>query len=455
MVATIYTRLSFNKPGQTSTGRQEEFARAWVADQGGKTLDVFIDKGKSAYNTNVVRPAYQALLDAVRAERVGTIVVWRWDRLARTSGEFEELVALCRAKGVAIRSTTEPGGMEDPFSRVTARWFVMSAGLEMDIKSARSKHRNLEKALAAFRSRRPPTGGPMTAPRSSNQKRSCSARQSTASWQREGITAIVRDWEARGVLYRNGRPFTIGNLRGLLIRRGIAGDRDLGEVVVEGCWEPIVDPLKAAQARLILCGQYARRLKDDRCLLAGKVSCWRCGGAMSPGKNQPNPSYGCNKAACKGANVRTSVLDAWVADQVACRLALREHGGRKTLEPGERRRGHRDARWLADVLRAVNRAYFVDAAMSRPEWVRLRDSMVLTAAQQAARRGMTRPEGLPRSVEPLGRVGEHWDKLNQVTRRQVVDLELGRVVVHPAIGTMWNPERLEVAWLCQTPRDGL
>src|SRR4051794_5572244 len=86
----IYTRISRDPTGeQTATTRQERACRQYAQAQGWPVAGVWEEVEVSAYQPRTQRTAYEDLLVAVRAGHIDGVLVWKLDRLARRSGEFE------------------------------------------------------------------------------------------------------------------------------------------------------------------------------------------------------------------------------------------------------------------------------------------------------------------------------------------------------------------------------
>ncbi|MGW7284896.1 recombinase family protein [Streptomyces sp. NPDC054847] len=78
----LYLRLSLDRDGKTAIERQEADCRAWAEHSGLTVRKVHIDRGRSGYKT-VERKGFDAALAAVTAGVVGTLIVWKLDRLSR------------------------------------------------------------------------------------------------------------------------------------------------------------------------------------------------------------------------------------------------------------------------------------------------------------------------------------------------------------------------------------
>jgi DNA invertase Pin-like site-specific DNA recombinase len=92
MRAAIYTRLSLDKDGEsTSTQDQEAECRELVQRQGWTVQGVYTDNDISV-DTGKARPAYRRMLTAVAAGEVDVIVSWATDRLYRRVESLGELI---------------------------------------------------------------------------------------------------------------------------------------------------------------------------------------------------------------------------------------------------------------------------------------------------------------------------------------------------------------------------
>ncbi len=78
----LYVRLSLDRDGKTAIERQGGDCRAWAERNGLTVRKVHMDRGRSGYKT-VERKGFDAALAAVTAGVVGTLIVWKLDRLSR------------------------------------------------------------------------------------------------------------------------------------------------------------------------------------------------------------------------------------------------------------------------------------------------------------------------------------------------------------------------------------
>jgi len=100
--AALYLRVS---TGEQRTDAQERALRDYVSRRGWKLQKVYRDQGKSGASSN--RPALNDLLKDCRCGSVDVVVVWKFDRFARSLKHLMSGLELCRALGIDFVSVTE------------------------------------------------------------------------------------------------------------------------------------------------------------------------------------------------------------------------------------------------------------------------------------------------------------------------------------------------------------
>ncbi|HSP36837.1 MAG TPA: recombinase family protein, partial [Frankiaceae bacterium] len=95
-----YCRISNDRTGEgAGVERQRKDRHELATARGWTVARDFTDNDVSAYSTRA-RPAYRALLDAVREGQVDEIIAWHPDRLHRSPIELEEFISLTDSNGV-------------------------------------------------------------------------------------------------------------------------------------------------------------------------------------------------------------------------------------------------------------------------------------------------------------------------------------------------------------------
>jgi DNA invertase Pin-like site-specific DNA recombinase len=100
--AALYVRVS---SGEQNTGAQERALREYVQRRGWKLQQIYRDQSVSGASSN--RPALNEMLNACRRGSVDVIVVWKFDRFARSLKQLMSGLETCRALGIDFVSVTE------------------------------------------------------------------------------------------------------------------------------------------------------------------------------------------------------------------------------------------------------------------------------------------------------------------------------------------------------------
>ena len=98
----IYVRVS---SGEQNTEPQERSLRAYVQRRGWKVQKVYRDQGVSGATSK--RSALNELLRDCRRGSVDVLVVWKFDRFARSLNALISGLELCRSVGIDFVSVTE------------------------------------------------------------------------------------------------------------------------------------------------------------------------------------------------------------------------------------------------------------------------------------------------------------------------------------------------------------
>jgi DNA invertase Pin-like site-specific DNA recombinase len=100
--AALYVRVS---SGEQNTGAQERALREYVLRRGWKLQQIYRDQGVSGASSN--RPALNEMLKACRRGSIDVVVVWKFDRFARSLKQLMSGLETCRALGIDFVSVTE------------------------------------------------------------------------------------------------------------------------------------------------------------------------------------------------------------------------------------------------------------------------------------------------------------------------------------------------------------
>lgn len=120
-MTAIYARQSVDKADSISIELQIETCRARLAPD--EPAETYADKGFSGKNTD--RPAFQRLLDDVKAGRVTKILAYRLDRISRSVHDFTGLCQLLSERGVQFQSCTDGITLDDSLSGTVMAQILM------------------------------------------------------------------------------------------------------------------------------------------------------------------------------------------------------------------------------------------------------------------------------------------------------------------------------------------
>ncbi len=78
----------------------------------------------SAFKAAVHRPEFERLLNALRSEEIGGVVVWKLDRLTRQQRDLVRVMEACEAQKAFIASASEPIDTREPHGQFVAELLV-------------------------------------------------------------------------------------------------------------------------------------------------------------------------------------------------------------------------------------------------------------------------------------------------------------------------------------------
>lgn len=207
----IYVRQSVERPDSVSLETQEALCRSELPPD--IPVTVFSDRGYSGKDTG--RPALQSLMQAVRADEIGTVLVYKLDRISRNLADFTQLLRVFEAHRVEFRSHTERFETASPLGQAMQSLLMVFAQLERETISGRVRDAAFARAKQGFDTGGPPPAGfrriPVTIGGTHTQML---APDETAPLVAEGfslylaaegsLTAVSRRWNDAGFHTRRG-----------------------------------------------------------------------------------------------------------------------------------------------------------------------------------------------------------------------------------------------------------
>ncbi len=123
----IYTRQSVDRVDSISIESQVEFCKREVVDNQYK---VYSDKGYSG--KNIERPAFQELMEDIRAGKIRKVIVYRLDRISRSVLDFASVIDAFQKCNVSFASTMEKFDTGTPIGNAMLMIVMIFAQLERE-----------------------------------------------------------------------------------------------------------------------------------------------------------------------------------------------------------------------------------------------------------------------------------------------------------------------------------
>ena len=147
-VIAIYSRKSkFTGKGE-SIGNQvdmcKEYVRLHYGEKALETAIVFEDEGFSGGNTN--RPAFQRMMAQIERGEIGTLVVYRLDRVSRNVSDFSGLIENLKRKDITFVSIRENFDTSTPMGR--AMMYIASVFSQLERETIAERIRDNMHELA-------------------------------------------------------------------------------------------------------------------------------------------------------------------------------------------------------------------------------------------------------------------------------------------------------------------
>ena len=460
-MAIIYARQSLDRDGEgAAVARQLEDCRNLASLQGLRISHEYVDNDKSA--SKGIRPEFMAMLEAIKAGDVDTIICWHTDRLYRRVRDLVELVEL--AEKHALKILTVRGGdldLNNATGRMMAQIMGAVARQEVEHKGERQKVANLERAKQGHRHF---GNRPYGYERIASDIRII---ESEAAVLREAVNryiagdswhAIAKDLKARGVVGISGRPFTYQNIRLRASNPALAGVRTyLGEVVNEnGTWPAIIDKTTWERFQTVSAVRTQQQDWDKRIkyLGSGLYLCGKCGAKMKVsrdwGKSHKGPTADHPPIyQCVNLDMRRRLEPVDELVEVAIIERLSQSDVLRLLSPSEDVSAlaaeSQELRQRIDGLASLYADGTLTGAAVRSEKTKLQTKLDALQSRIASAEGGAVINALATSTD----VGKYWhETMSLQNKRRILDALL-TVTIQPTKrggNNAFRPEDVSIAW---------
>lgn len=466
MRAAVYARLSRPKDKAelgANIGDQRSKGEELVERRGWQHVGTFTDDGRGAYRDDAKRPAWEDML----AAKPDVIVVRDVERLGRHPREY---VALLDSKAKVVEwldeDTAEVRWEAEPVNPDTDEFQQKTVGARSYSRKIGSKVKRKIRVKAAegawphggtrpFGYHHPPQccppGTDGCAPGVIIENEAEVIQEVAERWLAgEGLSALCRDLDARGVKTPAGKPWQYTRLRQMLAGPRIAGIRTYNGVETKGQWKAIVDEdLHRRLATAASNSMVKRAAQNGSYALTGLIECGNCG----------KPMYG-HRQHSKGRDVRLRyVCREGCGKGIALPHTERHVSSRSFLailapELRDRDEARRDAALLGEQVadlearvRELDDAYWQERTITKDRW--LEQSQRFQADLQDAQKRLAeskqrvaRERDVPETAEELS---TRWRDADPKERNRLLRVAVDRIAIHPATKTgAFDPTRVAI-----------
>lgn len=449
--ALTYGRQSMGN--DKSIAEQLELGAKRCAAEGWDHAGEYSDRISASRYATRARGDWAKLLDALSRPDVGALWMWESSRGDRTLSSWAAMLERCRDHQVMIYVETH-GRLYD---MANARdWRTLAEdGVDNAYESEKTSARTKRSADARAAAGRPHSGacygyrnehdtrtGKFTERVTEPAEAANVAELFTRIRAGHSLRSIERDWAARGIRTRTGKPFSAQHLRSIAMTAAYAGlrvhlttaERKASpyslEGATEGTWEPIVDTETFYAVREILTDPARKTTRPGRAVHLLSVSsaavCGVCGGPLHASNRGGARTWAYFCAGSGHVRVSKAELDE-LAEGVIIAYLSREDNYATFTAPADapelaRLRGdlaglRAQRRELADAV--AKRGKSVTWALAADD--ELSDSI---AKLEARERELTTPDRLRGLMEPGPDVARRWAAAPVAARREVAKIVL-------------------------------
>ena len=407
--------------------RQQAACEELAARLGAKIVRVFADDDVSAATSRRAGTAWAEMLAALPVDRPTYLLAWKDDRLDRNLTEYEMLERASRAHG--FRVVTADGEIDwDSAATPVMAALRKAEALKTRVRTRAALDGRRSRGLMAVPGRRlfgfTSGDNPVPIPR----------EVAEIKWAVDAIlsgrsqSAVVREWNARGVRTTMGGEWTQRSLRKLLTNPRLIGHRTYqGEDLGPSPHYPAILPKRKWDRLQLVLKEAAgdKSAPKRRSLLGGIVRCGVCESRMVATQNNGVLQYRCEKRHCVARSrklideyvtraVLARAVDERVAEQWDALEAEAEKAATQATEAMLEISALRD-RYRAREISAEDYYATLDVLRNREEEFNRLYLRAVTRQAALADQGAARRE---------------WNEWSLDRRRQFIAARVAAIVVH-------------------------
>lgn len=334
--AALYLRISQDRHGRAEGVERQEADCRRLAERNGWTVVATYDDNDFSAFSGRKRPGYQAMLQAIREDRVDAVVVYDQDRLDKGGLEGEQFIQLADAKGIRLASVGGDFDLSTDNGRLQYRIKAAVSRAELERKSARQKDANAQRARKGLLHMAGRKSFGYAADGRTPDPVEKAAVVEAAGWllDRISLREVARRWNAAGLTTATGKPWQGELVSQFFTNPRLAGIRTyLREPVldddgqpVRGDWEPLLDDDTWTALHTLLTDPSRRWPQPTaQLLLSGVARCGVCGARINSGGTRQGNARAGHRYRCSGpkthVNRTAAPVDKFVADVLIARLS--------------------------------------------------------------------------------------------------------------------------------------
>lgn len=382
-----------------------------------KIEEWFADGGYSGANTD--RPALQSLIEKVEQSEIGTVYIYKLDRVSRDVVDtLTILYKVLNQYGVNVISATEDLKFNTPMDKVVIGVNAIMGQYEREVIKMRTIsgiHERAKKGLWH--------GG--TTPFGYKYDRNKNTL--VPSEQAKIVPEIFKDYISGKGLRSIGKKYSIHHytIYHILSYRVYLGELETNIGIVKGVHQPLIDAETFERAQIEK-NRRKRGVKPGKHLLSNLCVCGRCGKHMSAYTHRDKFYCVTSDGGC-GNKFRESVLNASVEEsfkQFRLKISKQEENQGSFLEQNEK--------VIKRTKAKISKLYDIFAEEPENEELRRvikKKEEELSMLEKSVKNVENAKKGQKIDFEAIKSIGDVWDNLSIEDKNRILKMCIDKVVI--------------------------